>query len=85
MSVAFGMLENSEYEETAKFCKMFDRFFDCMNTRDAKEGKQKRKPDLDPYRSVKDKRFDVSFEVVIIRHDFRVVSACAIGQGHKIR
>lgn len=31
-------------------------FFDCMNTRQAGEGKHKRKPDLDPYRSGKDVR-----------------------------
>ena len=53
------MLESS-YDETAKFCSMFDRFFDCLNTQNASEGKRKRKPDLDPYRSVEDKRFKVS-------------------------
>ena len=35
---------------------MFDRFFDCMNTRRLTEGKEKRKPDLDPYRSPNDAR-----------------------------
>ena len=59
----FNMLGCSDYEETSKFCSMFDRFFDCLNTRNAKEGKQKRKLDLDPYRRVKDKRFEVSVEV----------------------
>ena len=36
---------------------MFDWFFDCLKTRNASEGKGKRKkkPDLDPYRSVEDK------------------------------
>ena len=58
--------ENSDYEETSKFCRMFDRFFDCLNTRDAREGKQKRKPDLESYRSVEDKRFDVSFVVITL-------------------
>ncbi len=48
-----------EYTETAKFCSMFDRFFDCLNTPFAGEGKHKRKPDLDPYRSEKDVRFNV--------------------------
>ena len=53
------MLDRSEFDETAYFCSMFDRFFDCLNTRDAKEGKKKRKPDLDPYRSIEDGRFQV--------------------------
>ena len=39
------MLDKTEFEETSHFCLMFD-FFDCLNTRDAKEGKRKRKPDL---------------------------------------
>ena len=61
MSKAFQMLGNTthEYEATAEFCNVFDRFFDCLNTRNASEGKKCRKPDLDPYRSVDDKRFDV--------------------------
>lgn len=53
------MLGSSDYDQTAKFCSAFDRFFDCLNTRSASEGKKSRKPDLDPYRSVDDKRFDV--------------------------
>lgn len=67
MSAAFNLLESSDYEETSKFCYMFDRFFDCLNTRNAKEGKPKRKPDLDPHRSVEDKRFEVSVEVIKIK------------------
>ena len=43
-----------------KFCLLFDKFFDCLNTRRAGEGKEKRKPDLDPYRSDKDVRLHVS-------------------------
>jgi hypothetical protein len=42
---------------------MFDKFFDCMNTQQAGEGKHKRKPDLDPYRSDKDVRLLVSLPV----------------------
>ena len=61
ISNAFVWTKNPEYEEMAKFCLMFDKFFDCMNTRRAKEGKEKRKPDLDPYRSDKDIRLNVSF------------------------
>ena len=62
MSAALTMLERSEFEETARFrCSLFDRFFDCLNTRNAEEGKKKRKPDLDPYRTVENRRFQVCF------------------------
>ena len=57
VSHAFDLMDHDEFSETAKFCFMFDRFFDCLNTRNAKEGKQNRKLDLDPNRSDKDARF----------------------------
>ena len=47
---------------------MFDRFFDCLNTHDAKEGKKKRKPDLDPYRNIKDGKFQVCDLLVCFLH-----------------
>lgn len=56
VSHSFELLENDDYAETAKFCRMFDKFFDCLNTRNAERN---RKPDLDPYRSDKDVRFKV--------------------------
>ena len=68
MSSAFKMMNKEEYEETARFCSMFDQFFDCLNTRDAREGKKKRKPNLDPYRSVNDKRFTVSLDWISCLH-----------------
>ncbi|XP_055955159.1 uncharacterized protein LOC126812587 [Patella vulgata] len=43
--------------ETAKFIKLVDRFFDCLNVRSLYEGERKRKPDLMPYTSVDDPRF----------------------------
>ena len=56
-------MKKDEFTETARFCRMFDKFFDCLNTRRAGEGKEKRKPDLEPYWSDKDVRFTVSFKV----------------------
>ena len=56
----FQSFQNEDYSETAKFCKMFDRFFDCMNVRSICEGRNKRKPDLEPYQDVVDTRFHVS-------------------------
>ena len=60
VSNAFQFLKKEEFSETEKFCRMFDKFFDCLNTRRIGEGKEKRKPDLDPYTSINDKRFAVS-------------------------
>ena len=45
--------------ETEKFCRMFDKFFDCLNTRNLDEAKQKRKQDLRGYFKPNDKRLDV--------------------------
>ena len=53
-------MKNEEFQETARFCHMFDRFFDCLNTRRAGEGREKRKPDLEPYTSHEDERLSVS-------------------------
>lgn len=50
---------DSDTRETERFIRMFDRFFDMMNTRCLEEGKKKIKPDLDPYRSAEDKRLKV--------------------------
>lgn len=49
---------------TEKFCRMFDRFFDMLNTRSLTEGRKKRKPDLLPYYSANDKRFKVNMSVM---------------------
>ena len=46
--------------ETARFVKMFDRFFDMLNTRSLKEHIFQRKPDLSPYRTPDDTRLQVS-------------------------
>ena len=44
--------------ETAKFCKMMDSFFDCMNARSYDEYIRKRKPYLKPYSDQNGFRFD---------------------------
>ena len=33
VSAGFEFIGKEEFEETAKFCKIFDKFFDCLNTR----------------------------------------------------
>ena len=42
---------------TADFCQHIDTFFDCMNVRSIREGHNKIKPFLLPYRSQEDERF----------------------------
>ena len=48
-------------QETGKFVLMIDKFFDCLNVRNKFEGKHKMKPFCEPYTSLEDERFNVSF------------------------
>ncbi len=50
---------DSDSTETAKFVRLFDRFFDCFNARSIDECIKKRKPDLGPYRDPSDSRLSV--------------------------
>ena len=43
--------------KTAELCKFADKFFDCMNVRNHSESLTKRKPFLESYKNVNDKRF----------------------------
>ena len=43
---------------TAEFCLMMDTFFDCLNVRNTKEHELKKKPNLRPYQSTDDIRFE---------------------------
>ena len=52
-------------EETSKFCSMFNKFFDCLNTRSTTEYIHKRKCDASPYESKEDKRLKVAFITII--------------------
>jgi hypothetical protein len=49
----------SDTTETEKFCRMFNRFFDCLNTRNLNEATQKRNEDLRPYTRADDDRLKV--------------------------
>lgn len=60
MASAFAYVGDPETHETERFIRMFDKFFDCMNTRSFTECFEDRKPDKRPYRSPSDPRFDVS-------------------------
>ena len=48
-----------DMQETVRFVRIFDRFFDMLNTRSLEEGIHKRKPDLAPYRTAEDGRLKV--------------------------
>ena len=54
VSAGFEFIGEEEFEEAAKFYQIFDKFFDCLNTKRSGEGREKRKLDLEPYRSNKD-------------------------------
>ena len=51
-------IEANGHSETAKFCAVFNKFFDCMNVRSTKEYIHKRNPNLKPYK-IEDERFQV--------------------------
>ena len=53
-------LENlPETQETRRFVRTFNRFFDMLNVRSLKEGVFKRQPDKSPHKSVDDDRLKV--------------------------
>ena len=51
----FGPLETAG---TAELCLMMDKFFHCLNVRNTKECELKKKPNLRPYESLDDIRFE---------------------------
>ena len=57
--------------ETEAFCRMFNKFFDCFNTRNLDEQYYKCNDDLKPYRDVDDERVKVKFysQLHLIHHE----------------
>ena len=51
--------DTTEMSETEVFCRTFNKFFDCMNSRHLQESKQKRNEDLAAYSSSDDERLKV--------------------------
>ena len=58
ISVALKVYVRTETTGTAKYCEMFDTFFDCLNVCNTTECITKQKPFLSPYTSVDDERFE---------------------------
>lgn len=63
MQVLSGTVANALEEfygenvsETVYFRRTFNKFFDCLNVRNLLDGRNKRNPDLNPYRDVNDPR-----------------------------
>jgi Transposase protein len=56
MATAMAKLVGKEASETVNFIKIFDKFFDVLNTRHLREGIFKRNPDLNPFTSPDDPR-----------------------------
>ena len=48
VSIALKSFGPPEATTTAKYCEMFDKFFDCFNVRNTKEYITKQKPFLKP-------------------------------------
>lgn len=61
MSQALKLVGGNETQETARFVAMMDKFFDSLNVTNFTNGKVKRKPFQDPYRSAKDFKLVVSY------------------------
>lgn len=62
LSESVGRVLKHYYPEethgTATFCDYMDKFFDCANVRNQKEGITKRKVNLHPFRDLNDPRFN---------------------------
>ena len=50
-----------EVEETVRFIRMVDKFFDCLNVTNLVNGKRKRKSFQSPYTSSNDFRIKVCY------------------------
>jgi len=56
---ALAMEDKPYLKETERFVRKFNKFFDLFNVRSLTEYIKQRKPDLEPYRDVEDKRLKV--------------------------
>ena len=59
VALALFLTGGESANETAKFIRKVDCFFDCLNVMSYDESKMKRKPFLQPYRSENDFRLKV--------------------------
>ena len=64
-------------EETERFCRMFDKFFDIFNTRVIEENIRKKKPNLKPFYGDDDSRLKVSISAFLMDNGYH--SATVVG------
>lgn len=50
------MIYDESVEETVKFVRTMNKFFDCLNVRNPYEGRNKRNPDLNAHTNPEDER-----------------------------
>ena len=62
--------KGNEVEETVKFVRMVDKFFDCLNVNSFTQGKHKRKPFQDSYRYKDDFRIKVHMYFQWLKEEF---------------
>lgn len=60
VATALELTGNDDMSETAKFAKIFDKFFDCLNVGSFDSGRNSRNCFKNPYRSATDFRLNVS-------------------------
>ena len=65
---AFKYSGDPETQETARFCSIFDKFFDCLNVRSIDECVHKRKPDRRPYKYEDDSCLKVLDHILLLVH-----------------
>ena len=61
MANALNFYGDPKTTETEKFCRTFDKWFDCLNVRNKSEYIRKKKPNLKPYTDPEDERLKVHF------------------------
>lgn len=66
VSNGLSLVGGESATETVKFTKTMDKFFDALNVSNFSNGKKKRKPFQDPYRSEKDFRLSVCSTLISI-------------------
>ena len=57
---ALMMMNDPDLEKTIEFCKMFDKFFDCLNVSSLDLGRRSTNPFKAPYHHSNDFRIEVS-------------------------
>ena len=65
MAIPLQITDDSEAEETIRFVRMFDRFFDCLNVSSFTAGKFSRKAFRSPYQCSTDFRLKVDIAISI--------------------